>query len=191
MSKIIIYGSKDFAYVIKSLVEDCGHEFVGFIDDYNDGEFVIGTYSDVKTKYPPHLYDIVIAIGYNNLDARWKVYQKILVDGYNIASLVHPTALISKSCEIGNGVIIMVGAIIDTNCVLNDLVVVWPGVVINHDSIIGENNFLSPNSTICGFVYTEQSCFIGAGAVIVNHTVVPQSSFIKAGQVYYQKKLVE
>lgn len=186
--KVLIYGSKDFASIVKNLVEECGMDFVGYIDDFNSGQHhILGKYEDVKKNYSPDLYEIIIAIGYNNLEARWNVYEKVVGDGYNVPSLVHPAAQLSEKSTVSSGAIVMRGAIVDFNCYLNNLVVVWPGVVINHDSIIGANSFLSPNSTICGFVEIGHSCFIGAGSVIVDHNSIPNNGFVKAGQVFYRK----
>jgi sugar O-acyltransferase (sialic acid O-acetyltransferase NeuD family) len=181
---VLIYGSQDFAQVVRSLVEDCGLEFVGLIDDYAAGDSVLGTYAEVLTQYPPAAFDLVIAIGYNNLQARWSVYQKVITDGYETPALIHDRAYVSSRSRVEAGAIVMAGAIVDTFAKVQELAVLWPGVVVNHDSVIGANTFLSPNSTVCGFTQVGHSCFIGAGAVVVDHRTVPDQTFVKAGCVY-------
>ena len=192
MEKVIIYGSREFAHIIKNLVEICGHTFIGFIDDINPaGESVLGTFEDIVNKYPCSEYKIVNGIGYNNLKARWEVQQKIRKSYYKSINLIHPKAVIDAKSNLGEGIIIMAGAIVEMNVKINDLVVMWPGSIVNHDSEISNNCFLSPSSTICGFVRVEENCFIGAGAVIVNNLNVPANTFVKAGSLYYMKKQVE
>lgn len=188
MKQILIYGSKVFGQVIKDLVLQCGHNFVGFIDDYSTGEEIVGTFDHVKENFSKDNYEIIIAVGYLNLQARWSVYQKVISEGYRVATLIHPKAYVRNFDKVGNGCIIMAGTIVDINAEIKDLVVIWPGVVINHDSNIDSNTFLSPNSTICGCVKIGKNCFVGAGSVIVDHTNVPDDSFIKAGSVFYIKK---
>lgn len=178
----------DFGKVIKNLVIQCGHEFIGYIDDYNAGGEVIGTYNQIKSKYSSEEYEIALAIGYNNLPARMDVANRIMQDEYTIATLVHPQAIIDPSVKIGNGCLLMRGAIIDVNVTLDNFVVVWPGVVINHDTYVGTNTFVSPNATICGFVNIGYNSFVGAAAVVINNTCVPNQTFIKAGKVYYTSK---
>lgn len=182
--KLLIYGSQELGRVIKSLTIDCGYEFEGFIDDFSTGEEIVGTYQNILKKYSAEHFGIVIAIGYNNLVARWQVYQKVLADGFFVPKLIHPRSYISNQSWLGIGTIVMAGVVVDLEVKIEDLCVLWPGVIVNHDSIIGANTFLSPNATICGSVSVGHSCFVGAGAIIVDHRKVPDKTFIKAGFLY-------
>ncbi|MCT1539292.1 MULTISPECIES: PglD-related sugar-binding protein [Lysinibacillus] len=186
---MIVYGSKEFAHIIKNLIEICGYEFIGFIDDLNPiGESVLGTFEDVINEYSYKEYKIVNGLGYNNLKVRWEIQQKIRNNYYESINLIHPRAIVDSKSVIGEGNIIMAGAIVELNAKINDLVVMWPGSIVNHDSEVSDNCFLSPSSTVCGFVNVGENCFIGAGAVIVNHLNVPANTFVKAGSLYYTKK---
>jgi len=191
MRKILIYGSKEFARVVRDIIIKCKYEFVGYIDDYSTGHEIIGNYASIIKKFSPDSYEMVIAIGYNNLSARRSVYKKVIEDGYRLPVIIHPNAYVRDISNIGQGSIIMAGAIVDVNVRVGELCVLWPGVVVNHDSNIGENTFLSPNSTVCGVVEIKENCFIGAGAIIVDHTIVPAGSFVKAGEVFTGKKITK
>lgn len=186
---VIIYGSQSFAYYVRELVLDCGHHFIGFIDDFKEGEDVLGSFEDVRKKYSPSEYEIAIAIGYNNLAARWDIYQKVIDQGYEVISLIHPKAYVSKTAKIGRGTMISVGAIVDFNAKVGEANFIWPSVTINHDSVIGNNCFLSPGVNICGFVHVGNHCFLGASAIIVNGNTIKDNSFIKAGITYYRKEI--
>ncbi len=185
MSKpVLIYGSQDFALVVRPLVVNCGREVIGFIDDYAPGDGVLGTYAEVLVKYPPSQFDLAIAIGYKNLAARWSVYQKVVAAGYQTPAFIHDRAYVSPHSHIRPGAMIMAGAIVDVFSTIQELCVLWPGVVVNHDSVIGANTFLSPNATVCGYTEVGHSCFVGAGAVVVDHRCVPAETFIRAGSLY-------
>lgn len=187
MKKVLVYGSKEFGQVIKDLIIDCGHEFCGFIDDYSKGDEIIGDFEYVKANYSKDTYNIVIAVGYNNLKARWLVYENVCCSDYNTLTLIHPKAYVRDKTNLGSGSIVMAGVIIDTRVKIKQLNVFWPGVVINHNSIIESNNFFSPNTTVCGCCKIGNNCFIGAGSVIADHNTVNDDSFIKANTVYYNK----
>lgn len=182
--KILIYGSREFGQVVRSLVGDAGHEFAGFIDDFeadaDAGTRIIGDWNRVAGEFLPSDFGIAIAVGYANLDARWNVYRKVCDAGYHCPALIHPQAYVAKSAVVGTGSIVMARAIVDCRASLAELTVVWPGTVVNHDSAIGPNVFLSPNSTICGCATVGCNSFVGAGAVVVDHVNVPARSFIKA-----------
>ncbi len=187
MKKILIYGSKDFAKTVRHLVEDCGYETVGMIDDYSLGDEIIGTFDEVQKKYSSKDYSVVLAIGYNNLAARWGIYKKIKESGYDVLTLIHPRAYVSKSATVLEGSMVMAGAVVDVDAIVSEVSVLWPGVVLNHDSIIGKNVFVSPNATICGFSKVGDHSFIGAGSVIVDHQQVPDNSFVKANKLFNVK----
>lgn len=187
MKKVLVFGSQEFGGVIKALVAQCGYEFAGFIDDYNSGEEVLGGFDEVSRRYPPATHDLAIAVGYNNLLARWEVFQKVRRSGYVLPRLVHPQAYVHDLENVGEGSFVMAGAVVDVNARLGPLTVVWPGVVVNHDSGVAANTFLSPNCTVCGFVTIGEHCFVGAGTTIVDHVNVPRKSFLKAGSLYTAK----
>ncbi len=182
--KILIYGSKEFGRVVKSYVNESGNEFAGFIDDFNEGPEIVGTYKSARKTFPKEEYEIVNAVGYKNLDARDGVTQKILSDGYRLAHIIHRTAYVADSATLGKGCIIMAKAVVDVHARIRDAVVLWPGAVVSHDSTIGKNSFLAPNCTVCGYARVGENCFVGAGAVVVDHVVVPDKSFVKASSVW-------
>lgn len=187
MKKLLIYGSMEFAGVIKDLALTCDYEVAGFIDDYTTGGEIIGNYEHVCKNFQPGSYEVAIAVGYKDLDARWAVYKKVSEDGYSVPAIIHPGAYVRDISCIGSGSIVMAGAIVDFNAKIGELCVLWPGAVVSHDSNIGNNTFLSPNSTVCGCVEILGRSFIGAGSVVVDHVTVPEGSFVKAGSVFTDK----
>lgn len=184
MKKILVYGSQEFGRVIRDLVEACGEQFAGYIDDVYEGEGVVGSFAQIKERFPPSEYAVAMAIGYKNLAVRSQLAERVKVNGYELATLIHPRAYVRHRERVAAGCLVMAGAVVDVGATLAELVVVWPGVVVNHDSSVGANTFLSPNATICGFVQVGTGCFIGAGSVIVDHVRVPDGYFIKAGALY-------
>jgi len=185
--KILIYGSREFGRVVRTLVIDCGYSFVGFIDDWESGADIMGRFEEVLSRFPPSECQIAIAIGYKDLRARMEVYRRIKDANYQLARLIHPAAYVRSPENISEGAIIMAGAIIDVNASTGALCVIWPGATLNHDSTLGANVFLCPNATVCGYVRIGDNCFIGAGAVVVDHVSVPANTFLKAGAVYFKK----
>lgn len=182
--KYLIYGSSDFALILKDFLELHERRFCGFIDDFRSDDTIVGTFADVMERYDPADYEIVCGIGYSNLRARFEAFERIKSAGFRVATLVHRNAYVRHIANIHEGAIIMANATVDCNAVIGEAVVLWPGVVVNHDSKISRNTFLSPAVTICGFVNVGEHCFVGAGAVVVDHVSVPDGTFIKAHSLY-------
>lgn len=190
MSSIIIYGSQQFAHYVRNLAEECGHNFVGFIDDFSKGRDILGSFDEVKKQYNPKDYSIIIAIGYQNLKARWEVFNKVKSVGFELPTLIHPKAYVHKNVILGRGCIICAGAVIDYNASIGEATFVWPSVTVNHDVKIGANCFLSPQVNICGFAQIGNNCFLGASSVVINESYIDDNSFIKAGTIYHRKENV-
>lgn len=186
--KVLVYGSRMFGQVIRCLVEDCGHEFAGYIDDTYEGADVLGPFASVRQTHPPSAFSCVNAVGYSDLSARRSVTTRIKDAGYTMPVLVHPRAYVSGTSSVGAGTFVMAGALVDCRVTLGDNVVVWPGVCVSHDCSISANTFLSPNCTVCGDCRLGSDCFVGAGAVIVSHADVPDQTRIKSLERYVTRR---
>jgi sugar O-acyltransferase (sialic acid O-acetyltransferase NeuD family) len=184
MQRILVYGSRDFGAIAKQILGDCKMNFAGFIDDYYKSPEIIGNWDFVKENCSIDEYQIVIAIGYSNLEKRKEACERVEQAGFCTVTLIHPHAYIASTAIVHKGSIIMAKAVVDMRAQIGAYSVVWPGTVVNHDVVIGANVFLSPNSTICGYVTIGDNSFVGAGAVITDHVCVNKGSFIKAGKVF-------
>ena len=178
--RLVVYGSKEFAATVAELIRHCGHEPVGMIDDYQQGSGILGDLKVVSTTHPPDVYGVAMAIGYNNLAARWDAWTRVKALGYHAPPLIHPRAYVADTANVADGALVMAGALVDVRAKIGELAVVWPGACVSHDAYVGDNCFLSPNATICGHVNVGKDSFVGAGAVLVDHCNVPERSFIKA-----------
>lgn len=180
MKQLLIYGAGEFGQTIHSLAEECDFSVAGFIDDWSTGPGILAPSTQLLTHFPPSDYQIVMAIGYRHLEARWNLFARLAQQGYQFPPLIHPRAIVNRSATIGEGSLVMAGSILDARASLGMLVVAWPASVINHDSKIGDNTFLGPGVVICGHTEIGSTCFVGAGAVVVDHINVPDRTFIKA-----------
>jgi sugar O-acyltransferase (sialic acid O-acetyltransferase NeuD family) len=178
--KILVFGSQLFGVVIRSLVEDCGHEFAGFIDDIHVGPEVLGGLEAVGRSHPPGDFACVNAVGYKNLGARRLVSDRMRSAGYAVPALVHPRAYVAATATVGSGALVMATASIDHRVTIGEDAVIWPSATVSHDTAIGGNTFLSPAAVICGDCRVGRDCFVGAGAVVVSHVTVPDGTFVKA-----------
>ena len=186
--RFLIYGSRSFARTVTALIESCGHQVLGMLDDYSPtAPGVLGTFEDACRNHSRAAVVMALAIGYNDLDARWRAWQRIRAADWQTPSLVHPRAWIAPSARVGVGSLVMAGAIVDRDASLGEACVLWPGACINHDAQIGANTFISPNSTICGNAIVGANSFIGAAAVVVDGALLPDRSFVKMGSAYTQR----
>jgi sugar O-acyltransferase (sialic acid O-acetyltransferase NeuD family) len=111
------------------------------------------------------------------------VHDRFVGEGYRFITLVHPSAVLSASVELAEGVQVMAGAIVQPGCRIASGVVVNTGARIDHDCQIGEHAFIGPGVTVCGDVLIEAGAFIGAGAVLLPGVTVEANAVVGAGAV--------
>ena len=181
--KLLVYGSHDYAHLVRDHLGLCAHEFCGFVDDHETGDEIVGTYAEVLHTHARAEVGMAIGIGYKDLPARASALTRLQGDGWTLPTLIHPRAWVRDASAIGAGTIIMAGATVERNAVIGNGCVVWNNVVVSHDSNVDSNTFLSPGAIICGFSRVGRDCFVGAGAVIVDHRSVPPGTFVRAGEV--------
>lgn len=111
----------------------------------------------------------IVAIG--NAMVRKKIFNLLKNRNAQLYTYIHSTALISKSCQVGEGVIICPSAIVNANTILEEGVVLNVFCSVGHDSKVGAYTVMSPYSAVNGGSIVGSGCFLGTRA-----TVFPQSN---------------
>ena len=181
--KLLVYGSREYARIVRDHLQLCGHEFGGFVDDEHAGTEILGTYEQVLRTHGLAQYGIAIGIGYKDLRKRRAVLDRLEADGWRLPSLLHPRCWVRDPDAIGAATVVMAGAAVELNASIAPGCVLWTNVTVSHDSTVDRNTFLSPGSVVCGFARIGSDCFIGAGAVIVDRCTVADGTFVRAGEI--------
>lgn len=95
-------------------------------------------------------------------------------------SVVHPSAYVSDTATIGNGVYLAANVVVSANAVIEDHVVVNFSVTIGHDSRIGSHTFLNPGARVSGHVTVGQRVLVGSNAFIYQGLTVGDDCLIDA-----------
>ncbi|MBP3951519.1 acetyltransferase [Bacillus suaedae] len=183
--KLILIGQGGHSRVVEETADQLNIEVIGYLDDKysffdleNDKYIgpihsvpkLIDLYSDIK---------FLISIG-NNVVRKRIVERLNLSDTYYL-TLIHPTAVISRSAEIGAGTVVMAQSIVQTNAKIGQHVIINTGSVIEHDNHLGDFVHLSPNATLTGGVSIEEGAHVGAGATVIPNVGIGSWSVVGAG----------
>ena len=159
---LLIIGAGGHGHVAAEVAEACGYEKIDFLDD-NPGEGVIGSIEGLELWLDQ--YDgYFVGIGSNEF--RRHLIGRLEKNGAKIATLIHPSAYISKSAKIGVGTIIAPKAIVNTHSVVGKGCILSVGAIVDHDVVI--ENFAHINAgTICkGGSKVESGRELEAGEVV-------------------------
>ena len=175
MKSIYIYGASGHGLVVADIAKACGYEDIIFIDD---GDNKYPTFEDIKnTKHIP------IAFGIGTNTTRKKLFEKVSASGFEIVSLVHPSAIISSNVIVDIGTVVMPNVVINANSKIGRGVILNSSSVIEHESLIEDFVHISPNVTLAGEVTIKECSHIGIGSNIIQGITVGKNCIIGAGSV--------
>ncbi len=162
-----------------------GLEVIGFLDDTKpadelvNGIPVLGGFDRIEDEAFVKQADWIVGLG--NCEIRRTLLKRIEAQGGTLATLIHPTCLISPHAEIGKGVLINAYSRVLPNARVRDYVMIGGHCSIGSDSLIGEGAFIGPGSLIAGQSQIGTCAFIGIGAVVNENAKVGAHSIIGAG----------
>ena len=100
------------------------------------------------------------------LPVRNQQHENLIDKGARLLTVVHPTAHVSPTAELGAGCIIAPFSLVGEFAKLGPNVTVNVGVTIGHDVSIGQSSVLSPNVAICGGSTCGDGVYFGVGVTV-------------------------
>lgn len=171
---VVIMGAGGHAKVVADIIKKSGDKVVGFLDDFNKGQEILGTIDDC-VKFENCSFIIAIGLG----KVRKNINEKYPELDYYTA--IHPSAVISENVIIGKGTVVMANAVINSGAVIGMHSIINTASVIEHDDKIGAYVHVSPGAVLCGTVSIGNNTHIGAGAVVRNNITICENCVIGCG----------
>jgi sugar O-acyltransferase (sialic acid O-acetyltransferase NeuD family) len=98
-------------------------------------------------------------------------------------NVIHPTASLSETAVIANGIVMLQNATISSNAKIGSHVIVLPSAVISHDDIIGDYTCVTSGVCISGNVKIGKSCYIGSNSSIIENISIGENCLVGMGSV--------
>lgn len=176
MSKsICIYGASGHGLVVADIARACGYDDIIFVDD-GDNEYP--SFDDIK-----RTSSISIAFGVGSNIIRAKLFEKVQNSGFEIVSLIHPSAIISQSVTIGKGTVVLPNVVVNAKATICDGVILNSSCVIEHECVIGDFVHISPNVALAGDVKVGNFTHIGIGSNVIQGIIIGNNTIIGAGSI--------
>ena len=184
MKEILLVGA--FHEMIE-LCEDAGLVIVGLIDNTNEGSNyygypVLGTDKDAQSlheKYP----SCAVVITPDSPIVRKRLVHEYASLGFDFATVIHPSAIVSRTASIGEGSVIQRGVNVSSNTCIGRFCKLNVNANVMHDNVVGDFSTIAPNAVLLGRVELGEEVYIGANSTVLPNKVIGRGSIIGAGAV--------
>lgn len=183
--RLAILGASGHGKVVAEIAELMGYD-VDFFDDAFDQKTtlehwsVLGSSESLLTQL--ECYDgVAIAIGNNTIRAN--KLQSLDRQNVPLPVLIHPNAIVSKYCHLGDGSVVMAGAIINPFTHVGKGVIVNTGATIDHDCVLENYSHISPNASLAGECTLGAKAWLGIGCSVKQQINIGAEAVVGAGSV--------
>ena len=169
MSRLLIVGAGGHGAVAAEAAAEAGDwDKIEFLDDDTAISRVldfpvIGTVGDM-TAHLDESTAVLIALGNNS--RRLELLERAAGAGGRLATVIHPSAQISRSASIGAGGAVFAGAIVNARAKIGLGAILNTGATVDHDCVIGDAVHISPGANLAGEVIVGDGSWIGIGASV-------------------------
>lgn len=190
MKHLIIVGAGGWGREVCWLAFSCegygtAFDIKGFVDDNplaldGLGSYppILGSLNDYKIES-----DDVFAISLGNVDLKRKCAKIFIDKGAEFINLIHKSANVHYTAQLGKGVIVDSYVSISANCTVGDFVSFQRFADIGHDSVIGDYCMLSTFSFVGGHSTVGRCSQLATRATVLPGIHVGDHSIVGAGSV--------
>jgi len=190
---LIVVGAGGFSRQIVEMVEqldgNAGNwNLVGFLDDNSalHGTEIFG-YPVLGPVERAGLYSTAkFVIGIANYRAplvRRTVERRLAVGPDRYATLIHPTAQISRRSRIGYGTVLLQHVVIAHDVAIGNHVLISPACVVGHGAVLGNFATLAAQVGLSGSVVLEPGAYLGASSTVLQNVRVGEGALVGIGAV--------
>lgn len=185
---LVVLGAGNFAEEIADVASECDDmDVVGFIEGI-DRDRCRSPRMGLPVHWIDDLADELDLARCRSVCAVGSTRRKQFIaqaerHGLRFTTVVHPTALVSATAELGEGSIVGKRAIIAAGARLGRHVIVNRAATVGHHVEIGDYTTISPGANIASSVRIGECSYIGMGANVIDQTTVGAYSVVGAGAV--------
>jgi len=166
---LLVIGAGGHARVVIDVARAAGFDPIAALDPASvgatcNGVEVVGGDDLADSMFAKGLRQAVVAIGDNGL--RSKIGKRLRDIVFTLPLIVHPSAILSPSAQIGDGTVIMPLAVVNAAATIGTMVIVNTNAVIEHDCDIGDGAHIAPGCRLGGTVSVGVETLIGIGSVV-------------------------
>lgn len=188
--KILIWGARGHALMVADVFRSGGtYHIAYFLDDtlpartekHYCGVPLLTDRAVLARLLKSGIKHALIAIG--DCAARMHLASEALRLGFELATAIHPRAIVSSDAKLGKGTVVAPGAVVNTYSCVGDNVILNTSCSVDHECVIEDGVHIGPGVHLGGKVRVGQGAWIGIGAVVGDKLHIGAGSIIGAGAV--------
>lgn len=122
-----------------------------------------------------------VALGIGDNRARSALVEWLAAEGRSAETVVHPSAIVGASVEIGAGAFAAAGAILVADARIGRGAIVNTAASVDHDCVIGDCAHIGPGVRLCGNVRVGARTLIGVGSAVRPGIAIGDDVVVGAG----------
>ena len=179
---VLVIGAGGHAKVVIATLRAAGVAVAGVLDD--DAAKHGHTILDVPVlgaveRAAEGGHEAVIAVGHNA--TRKRIAESL--PGVRWATVVHPSAVVHATVQLGEGTVVFAGAVVQPDTRLGAHTIINTAASADHDNMIGDYVHLAPGVRLAGDVTLEEGVFMGIASAALPGVHVGAWTTVGAGGV--------
>ena len=182
--RVILVGAASFAEEVSDLAAMGGVEVAAWIEGL-DRSVVDADHDppilwvDDQAAFEPSL-PILPAIG---SVMRMGIVRRLVGEGRQLATLIHPSAVVSPTAVIEPGCVIWPLVVVGARSRIGEGSVLNRGALVGHHTEIGRYSFVGPGANVAGKATLGEQVYVGAGAIVRDHVRIGDRAVVGMGAV--------
>lgn len=127
--------------------------------------------------------DDVAAITVGDPATKKRLHQVLASRGTRFATLIHPSAVVGATSEIGEGCIVCPGCVVTANAQVGRHVTLNVYATVGHDAVVADYSTIGGHADVTGGACLGEGVFLGSHAVVAPRVRVGAFAVIGAGSV--------
>lgn len=186
---LVIFGAGGHGRVCLDIARAAGWQVAGFCDSAaQKGSRIHGcaVIANDPTELEANAASLAFLPAVGRQDGRRRVMLAMEKTGLVLATVIHPSAILSDHASVGGGSVIMPGTIVAIDASIGRGCIVNHGATIDHDNQLSDGAKVGPGSHLAGGVSVGAWANIGAGTIVIPGVSIGAGATIGAGAVVTQ-----
>ncbi len=188
--KLVIWGASGHALVVADAIRSHGeYEIAGFIDDVHPersgeefcGAVILGGREQLDVLSQQGINKLIL--GFGNCRARLELSEFARGKGFQLATVIHPKAVVATDSSVSCGTVILAGAIVNSATRIGENVIVNTSASVDHECLIEDGVHISPGVHLGGRVFVGRAAWVGIGATVKDRVSIGAGVVVGAGAV--------